>query len=84
MTHGNNGQPDRLHRTVAAVLDVDPTDLTDDSSPDSIPAWDSLNHLNIIMAIEGEFSIALSAEDALEMRSVGVIRQILSTHGVEA
>jgi acyl carrier protein len=81
---GRNGDGDRLFRTMAAVLGIEPGELNDESSPDSISSWDSLNHLNIVMAVEGEFGICLSAEDALEMRNVALIRTILSTYGVEA
>ena len=78
-----SGDEDRLYVTVAAVLGVAPGELTDDTSPESAAAWDSLNHLNIVMAVEGEFGISLSADEVLEMGSIGAIRTILATHGVE-
>ena len=49
-----------------------------------LSAWDSLNHLNLVMAIEEEFKVSLSPDDTLDMRDVGQIRAILRTHGVEA
>ncbi len=73
----------RLYRAIAAVLDVDPAQLNDDSSPENVASWDSLNHLNIVMALEGEFGVAVSADDALDMGSIAKIRAILATHGVE-
>jgi acyl carrier protein len=75
---------DRLRRTIAAALNVAADELSEESSPDTIAAWDSLNHLNIVMAIEGEFDVALSADDVMEMRNVGLIRTILRQHGVDA
>jgi len=74
---------DRLCQTVAGVLGVAVSELTDASSPETIPAWDSLNHLNLVMALEGEFGVSLSPEDALEMRTVGLMRAILQRNGVE-
>jgi acyl carrier protein len=72
---------DRLCQTVAGVLGVAASELTDASSPETIAAWDSLNHLNLVMALESEFGISLSPEDALEMRNVGLMRVILKKHG---
>ncbi len=74
---------DRLYRTIAGVVGVAPETLNEDSSPETVPAWDSLNHLNIVMALEGEFGISLSVDDTLEMHNVGVIRSILGKYGVE-
>ncbi|HUI06196.1 MAG TPA: acyl carrier protein [Verrucomicrobiae bacterium] len=74
---------DRIYRTVASVLGVPAAELSDDSSPETLPAWDSLNHLNLVMALEGEFGISLTPEDAMEMRTVGSIRAVLGNNGVE-
>jgi len=73
---------DRLYCTIADVLAVPPDSLAEESAPDTIPSWDSLNHLNLIMALESEFSINLSIDDALDMRNIGLIRTILREYGV--
>ena len=73
---------DRLRQTIAAVLGVDPSDIDDDSSPDSVATWDSLNHLNLVMAIETEYGISLTAEDAMDMRNVALMRTILKERGI--
>ena len=44
--------------------------------------WDSVNHLNLVMALESEFGIRLSPEDALAMRSVRAVRALLNERGV--
>ena len=74
---------DRIYRTVAGVLGVPAAELSDESSPETIPVWDSLNHLNLVVALEGEFGISLTPEDAMEMRTLGSIRAILGHNGVE-
>ena len=78
MTHGG----DRLRNTMAAVLGVPAEALGDDASPETVSDWDSMGHLNLVMALESEFGISLSAEDALEMRNVAAIRQVLQARGV--
>lgn len=72
---------DRLYQTIAEVLGVAPDALSGESSPETIASWDSLNHLNLVMALESEFEIALPVEDALAMRNVALIQTILRKHG---
>jgi len=52
-------------------------EINSESSPDNIPAWESLSHINLVLALEAEFEIKLSPEDVLEMLSVGLIQTIL-------
>ena len=73
----------RLHRTLQSVLGVPAEELSDDASPDTIAAWDSLNHLNLVLALEAEFGVSLSAQDVLDLRNVGLIRTVLRDHGVD-
>lgn len=73
----------RLQRTLAGILGVPPSAIDDSASPQTISSWDSLNHLNLVMAFEQEFAVSLSVDDALEMRSVGHIRAVLAQHGVD-
>ena len=77
------GGGDRLYKTMAAVLGIAELSLTEESSPDTIPAWDSLNHLNVIMAMEQEFGIEFSPDDAMNMVDVSRIRSLLRGYGVE-
>jgi len=69
---------DRIFRVVSDVLGVPIEKVNDESSPDTIQAWDSLSHINLILALEAEFAISLSPEDVLEMLSVSLIRTIIA------
>jgi acyl carrier protein len=73
----------RLYRTLEAALGLDPGVLSEHSSPETVEEWDSLNHLTVIMALESEFAIELSADDVIEMRTVGRIRSTLRDYGVD-
>jgi acyl carrier protein len=74
---------DRLYRAIGDVLGLPSGDVDDTTSPETVTAWDSLNHLNIVMAIEQEFALSLSVDEALEMRSVASIRAVLARHGID-
>ena len=68
----------KLKEVISNVLGVSIDAINDNSSPDSIDKWDSLSHLNLVMAIEAEFDVELTPEDSMDMLSVKLIRMILS------
>lgn len=42
--------------------------------------WDSLSHMNLIVAIEDEFKIQLTGDEIAEMTTFDKIREILQKH----
>ncbi len=53
------------------VLDLDEIDLTEDTTADDIDEWDSLSHIQLIVAIEKGFNIKLTAREVKELADVG-------------
>ena len=45
--------------------------LTDDTTAEDIEEWDSLTHVNLIMAIEKEFKISFTLEELDQQNDVG-------------
>ncbi|MBF0098642.1 MAG: acyl carrier protein [Magnetococcales bacterium] len=62
-----------IKHIVADVMEVPISSLNDDSSPDSIAAWDSLKHMNLVLALEQHFSITFSEEQIAEMMNLQLI-----------
>ncbi len=77
-----NENINKLLGIVAKVLEVQPGSINKDSSVDNIDAWDSLKHMNLDIAIEQEFGVSISEEDAMEMSSVELIAITLKEYGV--
>jgi acyl carrier protein len=71
-----------IRRTVAAVLGVPESTIDEDSSTDSIKGWDSVAHLNLIMALEEAFGTSFSPEETMDMTSVKLIRLVLEEKGL--
>jgi acyl carrier protein len=67
----------KLRDTIAAVLEVEPNLITAESSSDSIGTWDSLRHMNLILAIEDEFHVSLPDEDAVNATSYSLLALVL-------
>ena len=65
-------------RGVASDLFSVPMDgIVANSSPDTIDNWDSIQHLNFVLALEEKFSLQLSPEEMEQMRSVGEAAKVI-------
>jgi len=69
---------DRVRTIVASVLRVPADALDPTSSPDTIASWDSLNHMQLILALEENFGLRFAVDEMEAMQSVGGIIAILS------
>lgn len=70
-----------IQKTLSAVLGIEEKAINEDSSPDNLAGWDSVNHLNIIMALEEACGTSFSPEETMEMTSVKLISLILEEKG---
>lgn len=61
---------DEVRQVVADALGIAPERLADDASMDSVEAWDSLQHLGVITAIEAAFACRLSPAEIPELTSI--------------
>jgi acyl carrier protein len=68
---------------MADVFGVSAADIGDDASIDTIDAWDSLKHLNLVLALEERFSISFTEQETVEILNYEIIRTVLGDHGVE-
>lgn len=62
-----------VRQMAADVLDIPADSLTAASGPDNVEAWDSIAHLNLIMAAEERFQVSFSPE---EMESVHTLHDL--------
>ncbi len=66
----NTSMLERVQRIVADVFGVPLEEVLPESSPDTIAAWDSLQHLNLVLALEQEFGIQFTPEEIEQLLSV--------------
>ena len=69
---------DRVLRIVSQVMNVPTERLNEDSSVDNLERWDSLTHMNLILALEEEFNNSFSDEEITARISIGKIIGTLS------
>jgi acyl carrier protein len=68
----------RFRNVLESVLGVDASTLTDDDSPRTIPQWDSVNHLQLMLALEAEYGIQFSPDEIAKLSSIGLLRERLA------
>lgn len=73
---------DKLVQVFVDTLRIDATRISDETSPDNTPQWDSLATVKLAIAISEAFATKLSNSDVMAMRSVGLIRTMLRGKGV--
>jgi acyl carrier protein len=69
---------DRVRGIAADVFQLDSATLTADSSPQTIEAWDSVQNLNLVLALEEAFGFEFAPEEMDQMKSLGQIAQVAS------
>lgn len=58
---------------MARVLEVPIEAIDDEASPDTIDNWDSLRHMNLVMALEEEFGVQFSTDEVIELLNFRLI-----------
>lgn len=72
----------RLRELFARIISREAADsLTVDSTTDDVAGWDSTSFVAMILAIEQEFDIEVSALEALRLQSVSGILEMLREKG---
>jgi acyl carrier protein len=72
----------RVASVFSEVLGRPPDQITDETSPDNTPQWDSMAAMTLVVAIEDEFDVRLSTAEIVAMRDVSIVRRVLRTKGV--
>lgn len=68
---------DKLLPIFKDVFDDRRIKITDDTTSKDIVGWDSLTHIQLIAAIEDDFEIEFSVEDAANMKNVGELVDLI-------
>lgn len=53
--------------------------IVDSTSPADILAWDSLNHITLIVRVEEEFDVSFTTAEIGALTSVGELARVLGT-----
>lgn len=72
-----------LKRIMADLLGIQEEGITDTTSFDNTENWDSLKHVELILSIEEQFEVSLTADEIVAMLSFAAIKRVLREKGVK-
>ena len=61
------------------IFDVDDLVISNTTNSDEIEDWDSLNHINLVSAIEKEFKIKFALGELMMLKDVGDMIDLMMT-----
>ena len=67
----------RVRQVVADVLGAPVEEVNLTTSHEDLPAWDSLNIVKLAMAVEAEFGVTITPDDAMNLTSVKAILDVV-------
>lgn len=67
----------RIKEVMSGVFDIDIETINEESSQDSIEQWDSMKHLDLIVALEEEFGVDIPIEEVGNMTNFKYIKLII-------
>ena len=73
----------KVEGVLAEVLQLPPSQITDDLTMKDVEAWDSLKHMELIVALETALEVQLTFEEIVTMQSVREIKRVLAERSVE-
>ena len=68
---------DDVRQVAADVLQVPLDQLRGESSRDVLPQWDSLNHVNLVIALEQTFDLQFTPEQVEQMLTLELIAMLI-------
>ena len=61
----------RLNRIFQDVFDDESIQITDEMTADDVEEWDSLNHINLVVAVERSFNVKFTTKEINGLANVG-------------
>ena len=70
---------ERLNLVFQDVFDDDEITVNEETTADDIEDWDSLEHINLVAAVETEFGMKFTMGEVVTMKNVGEMVDIILT-----
>ena len=78
----DTAKSEQVRQIIADTLFMSLEEIDDDASQDSVRNWDSLQQLNLVLALEQTFNVRFRPEEFAAMTSVEKILEQLGLKGV--
>ena len=68
---------EQLRGIASDIFGLPAAEITESSSPETIESWDSVQHLNLVLAMEEQFGVQFDPEEMDQMKNMGEIAGLL-------
>lgn len=73
MTDSKSELSESIQQALAQALNVDPGEIGPETQFGDLPQWDSMGHMEVMVELEKNFGVEISAETITELVSVPLI-----------
>ena len=70
---------DQVNSVIKIVLDNDAIRVNENSTADEIDEWDSLSHIQLVVAIEKHFKIRFNSKEIQGWKNIGELMDSISS-----
>ncbi len=67
-----------LRQLLAEVFETTPDKIRETDSQATLPTWDSLRHLQLVMALEQRFGIQIDTEQIAQLKTVADVARVVA------
>jgi acyl carrier protein len=71
----------KLQEIFRDIFDDEALEITDSTNSSDIDDWDSINHINLVVAIEKDMKIKFSFEELAVLKNVGAMVDLMMIKG---
>jgi acyl carrier protein len=68
-----------LKTAILGALKLDEWELTDTTVAAEVPGWDSLSHINVVLAVEKHFGVRFKGAEVLRLKDVGDLQRLVDS-----
>jgi len=69
---------DELKTVILSALKLDDWEFTDSTVAAEVPGWDSLSHMNVVVAVEKHFGLRFRSAEVLRLMNVGDLQRLVN------
>jgi acyl carrier protein len=67
-----------IRNTIAQTFDIPAESVGNDSSSQTIKNWDSVGHINLVMALEQELKLSFTMDEIAQLRDFASICRVVA------
>jgi len=71
---------DAVREVLATTFNLPFNAVSESTTPAELPAWDSLHHFTLIVALEEQFGVTYTSDEIPQMLSIPAIARVTADH----